>query len=87
MSVQEDSRCPEGGQCIWEGNGKIELKLQQQDQPSVLVQLNTTREPRETVYQGYRIQLVSLNSYPSTKSVIKPSDFVVKLLLSEAAKN
>ena len=28
-SVKEDSRCPEGVDCIWEGNAKIALTLKQ----------------------------------------------------------
>src|SRR5262245_13119919 len=40
-SVLEDSRCPEGVDCIWHGNAKIRLKSGKQKQTPATVELNT----------------------------------------------
>jgi hypothetical protein len=86
-SVQEDSRCPKGENCIWEGNARIELKVAIAGQKEALVQLNTSREPQEAVYQGYTIKLVSLNPYPGKKSISKPSHYVATLLVSDTSSS
>ena len=85
VSVPEDSRCPQGEQCISAGNAKIELKLTQAQEKAASIEINTAREPRESVYHGFYIRLVSLTPYPGKGGLIKPSDYVATLSVSKSA--
>lgn len=55
VAVPEDSRCPPNVQCIWAGNAKLGLRLD-----DTVFAINTTVEPHEAVIKGYRLQLVQL---------------------------
>lgn len=75
----EDSRCPEGVDCIWAGNGKIKVTLRKGGHKSVSFELNTMTEPKSVVYQGYEITLVKLAPYPKYDVEIKKRDYVATL--------
>ncbi|MEP7326086.1 MAG: hypothetical protein ABI836_09080, partial [Gemmatimonadota bacterium] len=64
LAVPEDSRCPPQVQCIWAGNAKLSLSLD--DTPFAI---NTTVDPREAVVAGYRFQLVRLTQGPQGDTV------------------
>lgn len=82
-ALVEDSRCPEGVDCIWAGNGKISLTVKKGRHKSVSFDLNTTTEPRSFVYQGFEITLVKLAPYPKKDQTIKKSDYVVTLKVTK----
>lgn len=65
VAVPEDSRCPEGVQCIWAGNAKLSLRLDEQP-----FAINSTVEPRDAVVQGYRFHLVGLTQRPIGDTVV-----------------
>lgn len=75
----EDSRCPEGVNCIWAGNGKIKVTLKRGRHKSVSFELNTMTEPKSFTYQGYDITLVKLAPYPKAGVEIKKRDYVATL--------
>jgi hypothetical protein len=81
-AVAEDSRCPEGVQCIWAGNGKIVLRLSKARKRAGVIRLNTTTEPKQVDYRGYDVKLVSLNPYPKQNAPIKRKDYVATLMVS-----
>lgn len=80
--VAEDSRCPEGVQCIWAGNGKILLRVSKARRRAATMRLNTGMEPRQDDYRGYDVKLVSLNPYPKESVVIKRKEYVATLIVS-----
>jgi hypothetical protein len=80
--VAEDSRCPEGVQCIWAGNGKILLRVSKARRPAATMRLNTGMEPRQDDYRGYDVKLVNLNPYPKDGVVIKRKEYVATLIVS-----
>ena len=80
--VAEDSRCPQGVQCIWAGNGKVILKVRKSRKPSAEMSLNTTFDTKQDVYQGYEVKLVSLNPYPKKDHNIKKEEYVATLVVS-----
>ncbi|MEX0790408.1 MAG: hypothetical protein WD178_06485 [Actinomycetota bacterium] len=53
----EDSRCAEGVQCVWAGNGRIVLTLVKAGAEPVELELNTTLEPRTGRYLDYSVGL------------------------------
>lgn len=86
-SVFDDSRCPTGVQCIWEGNAITRFKLTT-NEGTVQFQLDT--QPTSNLYQhdttiaGYLISLVSLRPYPHADSVIKLTDYKATILVQPA---
>lgn len=75
LRVTEDSRCAVDVVCVWEGNGRVEVRL---SQPSGAreVALNTTLEPRETGFAGLRIGLEALDPVPVQAAPTDPDDYV-----------
>jgi hypothetical protein len=59
--ILEDSRCPEGVQCIWAGNARIELAVTRAGEDTTSLELNTNdRYPVEAQYLDYTITLIDL---------------------------
>lgn len=64
-SVVEDSRCPLGVDCIWEGNAEIAIQVAKAGEPPASRRLNThPSRGTEVSYLGYRIGLIDLEPYP-----------------------
>ncbi|MBV9958772.1 MAG: hypothetical protein JO360_10140 [Acidobacteria bacterium] len=80
-SVKEDSRCPEGVDCIWAGNGKITLTARVGISKTSSFELNTMTEPKSYTYRGYEITLVRLSPYPKKDNKIKKGEYVATLLV------
>jgi hypothetical protein len=65
-SLLEDSRCPTGVICFWEGNAKVRLIFEHRLTVDTLI-LNTyqgQQSSSDTVLHGYSISLVSVDPYP-----------------------
>lgn len=82
QSVAEDSRCPEGVNCIWAGNGKIVLRVMKARRRPGTMMLNTMLEPKQSSYQGYEIKLVKLDPYPKKDVRISKNDYVATLIVT-----
>jgi hypothetical protein len=87
--VLEDSRCPDGVVCIWEGNGKILVSVSQEGKEPLEVTLNTSGKEgmsKEAVAFDYLIKLDSLDPYP-TVIVKQPNleDYVATLAVTKMA--
>ena len=86
LSVSEDSRCPQGTICMWEGNGKVNIELTSTGQTSYVVELNTAVSLKsEATYQDYKISLLDLQPYPSAGSTIQQSEYVATVRVSTEA--
>lgn len=79
--VLEDSRCPEGVECVWEGNGKIELAVYQSGSGSEIKELNTTLEPKQTESGNYIIWFTELQPYPKKDKKIDSEKYRIRLLV------
>ena len=66
VSVIEDSRCPQGVQCVWQGNAKASFQLSGFKRKASTVRLNTAIEPKEAEYSGYKVKLVKITPEPKT---------------------
>ncbi|HKG20274.1 MAG TPA: hypothetical protein VKC34_00130 [Blastocatellia bacterium] len=84
-SVVEDSRCPQGVDCMWAGNAVAVLKLSRANADSITVELNTNLEPKEKSYQQYEISLIALNPYPKKDSRIKREDYIGTFVVRKAS--
>ena len=61
--VSEDSRCPQGAQCIRPGNGAIRLTLTGGGETRMVI-LNSTLTPRLAAFGPYTIGFRGLTPYP-----------------------
>ncbi|MEO8434623.1 MAG: hypothetical protein ABI596_06985 [Pyrinomonadaceae bacterium] len=83
VSVAEDSRCPEGAQCIWAGNAKIALTLRKGNAKPSSIELNTGVTPQQTSYMGYEIKLTALRPHPKVNAGIDRKTYVATLIVSK----
>jgi hypothetical protein len=82
-SVLEDSRCPEGVDCIWSGNAKIRLRSGKQKQTPAAVELNTHVGSKSSSYLNYEISLVALKPRPKADKPIQPNEYRATLIVTK----
>jgi hypothetical protein len=82
-SALEDSRCPEGVDCIWSGNAKIRLRLGKQKQTPAPVELNTNVEPKSSSYLNYEVKLVALKPRPKADKPVQPNEYKATLIVTK----
>ena len=76
-AVHDDSRCPKGVECFWQGNAGIILSVSGAD-----LLLNTTLDPQETGYKGYKIHLVTVDPRPIVGVQLRPEDYIVTVIVT-----
>lgn len=81
-SLVEDSRCPKGVNCVWEGNAKVGLKVSGAGKEAASLELNTNVEPRKGSLHGYEISLVRLEPYPKADARADKKEYVATLSVS-----
>lgn len=84
--VAEDSRCPEGAQCIWEGNARVRLVARNSKGECAEFDLNTGVQPVEHQFGEYTIRLAGLSPHPSVKGELRPSDYRATIVVSKLKK-
>ncbi len=78
--VLEDSRCPLGVTCVWEGNAKIRLALRESDIIRVNeLNSNRTIDPDSLLFAGYTMRIKSLNPYPVDSVMVDSLNYEVTL--------
>lgn len=77
-----DSRCPEGVQCIWQGEVTVKGDWTENKNKSSFeihsVMSNQTKQPT-----GYTVQIVDAKPYPKYGTESKPENLVVTLLIQK----
>ena len=77
-----DSRCPEGVQCIWQGEVTLKGELSENGNKSSFeihsVMSDMTKQPT-----GYAIQIVDAKPYPKYGTEYKLANVVVTLLIQK----
>ncbi|HEY0429870.1 MAG TPA: hypothetical protein VGC76_18955 [Pyrinomonadaceae bacterium] len=64
VSLVEDSRCPEGTQCVWAGNAKIKVQITTRRGETKMVELNTNKGAKGESIGGYSVMLESVTPAP-----------------------
>ena len=80
-SVEDDSRCPKGAVCVWEGNAAIVLELKSSNGDTLTSNLNTALEPKEVKFSDLTILLKSLAPYPILDTIINSKEYIATLLV------
>jgi len=60
LSVEEDSRCPDGAACVWAGNAKVKVKIGYRKGDAKIFEMNTNMGPKGDQFGGWAIDLTSL---------------------------
>ena len=77
ISLEGDSRGPEGALCVWQGNAEIIVDVSGNE-----VSLNTSLEPKEAVVGAYIIRLQDVIPYPKMDEIHAPEDYSIKIIVS-----
>lgn len=85
-SVLNDSRCPIGATCIWEGNAVIKVDFTKNGKKHG-INLNTIPSfQTDTTIDNLNISLMELNPYPDLNMVSRVIDYKAKLLIVDLVK-
>jgi hypothetical protein len=82
-SVVEDSRCPDGVDCIWSGNAKIRVRSSKGKQTPATIELNTDAGPKISSYLNYEIRLVGLKPRPKPSEAVRPDEYKAALIIAK----
>jgi hypothetical protein len=86
VSVDGDSRCPEGVTCVWAGDAEVLLEADVRGGGRKRLKLHTNANPQtkeEDGYRRYRVKLVGLSPYPRSGRKIAPGEYTATLLVSK----
>jgi hypothetical protein len=86
-SITEDSRCPEGVVCVWEGNAGIQISVTGSDTLSHEMVLNThSNFLNDTMFEEVYIALMEVAPYPSVNDALKQEDYLVRILVEKMSE-
>ncbi len=80
VAVPNDSRCPTGVTCFWEGDAIVHLRLESESEPAVDLQLHTNRRFSQQGQAGaLTVTLVRLDPAPRADEPIPAGAYSVTL--------
>lgn len=79
----QDSRCPMDVICIWEGNGRAKIHLQESGKSSKFWLNTFDNFLTDTIINGLHFELMGILPYPHTDKDYQLEDYKVHLLISE----
>jgi hypothetical protein len=77
--VGEDSRCPDGAQCIVSGDATVSLTATVRGSQPRHLELHTDLEPMTAEIPGFEIALVGLAPRPAVDRPVRDRDYVATL--------
>ncbi len=82
--VLEDSRCPTGATCIWEGRVSLAVEIKDNGSPykMVLIQSGMNDQYTSETYKAYQLTF-KVNPYPELGTEIATDDYRLLLMISE----
>ena len=80
ISVTEDSRCPEGVNCVWAGNAKVKVEIKS-SRTTKIFEFNTGMGPKGDVLDGWAINLEELTPYPKNNITTDPKRYQAKFTI------
>ncbi len=85
ISLIEDSRCPEGTNCIQAGNARIKVVVSKRGE-SKTFELNTNLGPKGDTFEGYAINLVNLTPTPKDNIRINRNGYTATFSISRLTR-
>jgi hypothetical protein len=81
-TVAEDSRCPKGARCVWEGDAAVRIRIDAPRARASTYTLHTSERFGRTIeHDQVRVELTDLTPYPSTRRKTPPEDYRLRLQL------
>lgn len=84
LAVVEDSRCPEGANCIWAGAVTVKLQVMLPGKEPKTVELSTLQGREMFEYEGVSIKLVRVSPYPKLNVKIRKCEYRALLEISRS---
>ncbi|HQX54844.1 MAG TPA: hypothetical protein PLP07_02870 [Pyrinomonadaceae bacterium] len=81
ISVTEDSRCPEGAQCIWAGNAKVQVEISVPNGEKKTFEFNTGTGPKGDQIGGWAVTLESLSRNLASNEPSGPKKYIAKFTI------
>jgi hypothetical protein len=85
VSLVEDSRCPVGTNCVWAGNAKITIEVSK-GRSKKTFEVNTNTGAKGAVFNGYKIELMSLTPVPRENIRINRNGYVATFAVSRLTR-
>ena len=87
-ALAEDSRCPVGAVCVWQGNARVVIDAWNPCSSVAAgsredLSLNTTLDPKEIAFGKYRIKLVNVSPYPILNEEHPAGQYVIRLVVTQ----
>lgn len=83
-TVLNDSRCPKGAACVWEGDAGVKFDLVLSDIRHYKFTLHTNSTFKtDTIVEDIKFTLLELQPYPILNSTIEPEEYVVKMMVEK----
>jgi len=86
LSVEEDSRCPVGVQCVWADNAKIKVMIGFAGGDSKVVEMNTGLGPKGDQLSGWAINLTSLMPLPAKNGKTRAPRYTATFTISRLSR-
>ena len=85
LKVTSDSRCPSDVTCIWAGEVEVLVNIWKDDQDlGNLTLVGQNNDLAAATFDGYSVRLVRVDPYPISTVTIKPSDYIITLIVTVA---
>lgn len=81
-SVYNDSRCPNGIQCIWEGDALADFTMTSAKTTNRFTLHSNTKFQNDTIIEGISIKLIQINPYPTVDNEIDPEFYTVEVSIT-----
>jgi len=81
LDILEDSRCPTGVTCVWQGRISLSFNVSQAVNKELI--LNTLDKNTETIFGKYQVELIDVKPYPISTTPINDDDYVAMLRISK----
>jgi hydroxymethylpyrimidine pyrophosphatase-like HAD family hydrolase len=82
-NVSEDSRCPEGTTCTWEGQVKVNLTIKTKNSSKQVEILRKGKQKENAIQQigEHTIYLMAVNPYPKDGEKIAQEDYKITMVV------
>lgn len=85
ISLIEDSRCPEGVDCLWAGNAKIKIEISN-GRTKETFEINTNLGAKGASFDGYAINLTSLTPAPKANVKLNKNSYQATFAVSRLTR-
>jgi hypothetical protein len=85
QAVLQDSRCPEGANCVWAGNARVALTVRRASKDPVTIELNTNLEPKAAEISDLAVELIDLRPTRRVGEELDKSAYVVTLRVTDGS--